>query len=198
MANWYHSCKLNAVSATLQYITFRAIYFLYMPYRYLLEIKRDYGSGFSKDNHVKKYFFKDWTWELLEILVNNSESFILIEVGRTAFLVPLSGFTILFLISTFNWIYSESCNLKALSALKKNCNYSSSRVVDCVFAINLWLKHSSLLQKLNLTGMTESPPPTPPVVRRSMSGAQYTVYKQVFILTVPCVVFFSCWRCTVE
>lgn len=29
--------------------------------------------------------------------------------------------------------------------------------------------------------MTESPPPTPPVVRRSMSGAQYTVYKQVFI-----------------
>jgi len=32
--------------------------------------------------------------------------------------------------------------------------------------------------------MTESPPPTPPVVRRSMSGAQYTVYKQVLILTV--------------
>lgn len=29
--------------------------------------------------------------------------------------------------------------------------------------------------------MTDSPPPTPPVVRRSMSGAQYTVYKQVFI-----------------
>lgn len=34
-------------------------------------------------------------------------------------------------------------------------------------------------QKLNLAGMTDSPPPTPPVVRRSMSGAQYTVYKQV-------------------
>lgn len=33
-------------------------------------------------------------------------------------------------------------------------------------------------KKLNLAGMTESPPPTPPVVRRSMSGAQYTVYKQ--------------------
>lgn len=33
-------------------------------------------------------------------------------------------------------------------------------------------------KKLNLAGMTDSPPPTPPVVRRSMSGAQYTVYKQ--------------------
>ncbi|KAL9972764.1 hypothetical protein ACROYT_G019129 [Oculina patagonica] len=39
-------------------------------------------------------------------------------------------------------------------------------------------KHPSLVQKLNLTGMTDSPPSTPPVVRRSMSGAQYTVYKQ--------------------
>ena len=38
-----------------------------------------------------------------------------------------------------------------------------------------------LIQKLNLTGMAiaESPPSTPPVVRRSMSGIQYTVYKQV-------------------
>lgn len=35
-------------------------------------------------------------------------------------------------------------------------------------------------KKLNLTGMTiaESPPSTPPVVRRCMSGIQYTVYKQ--------------------
>ena len=39
------------------------------------------------------------------------------------------------------------------------------------------------MQKLNLTGMAvaESPPSTPPVVRRSMSGMQYTVYKQVKI-----------------
>lgn len=33
-------------------------------------------------------------------------------------------------------------------------------------------------KKLNLAGMTDSPPPTPPMVRRSLSGAQYTVYKQ--------------------
>ncbi|XP_029212225.2 pleckstrin homology domain-containing family G member 5-like isoform X1 [Acropora millepora] len=35
-------------------------------------------------------------------------------------------------------------------------------------------------KKLNLAGMTiaESPPSTPPVIRRSMSGIQYTVYKQ--------------------
>lgn len=60
------------------------------------------------------------------------------------------------------------------------------------FIIILWIKHPSLVQKLNLTGMTDSPPSTPPVVRRSMSGAQYTVYKQVFILTLPFVVLF-CW-----
>ena len=66
---------------------------------------------------------------------------------------------------------------------QRSDNFVYTTVRLRTYAHFLILSTSFSVQKLNLTGMAvaESPPSTPPVVRRSMSGMQYTVYKQVQI-----------------